>query len=435
MSSFLTAFLFVAALTSTAFGQTNHSDLIKSLPGEPHPGVAAKQYSGYLKISDNKSLHYWFIESNQEEDYPFILWLTGGPGCSSLDALLSQTGPYLVSDDGNLTVNPYSWSQFANVLYLEAPAGVGFSFSRNVPTHYNDSEIVGDIIHGLHIFLKNHSEHRNNPFYIFAEGYASVQGIPLAKHLLSDWEIRLAGLIIEGGHIDRKENMNSIIDYAYYHGAIGLSLWDSLHEYCCDNETGKCSYYESNSSNCMDYVTSVQETLDQLNLYDYLDYCKLPPHLEVEKLQAGFSHLHCINQTAETVYLNRIDVKRAIHVNEDFVSQWTPCSETVSGLYQYSNKSYLSNITQLAQETRIAFVTGTEDMVFNYLGTQNSIESLNLRISSAWKYWLHNDAIAGFSTVYNESLSLFTVNGAGHYVARSQAGPLKSLVEAFVGGK
>ena len=49
-------------------------------------------------------------------------------------------------------------------------------------------------------------------------------------------------------------------------------------------------------------------------------------------------------------------------------------------------------------------------MVFNYLGTQNSIESLNLRISSAWKYWLHNDAIAGFSTVYNESLSLFTVN-------------------------
>ena len=67
------------------------------------------------------------------------------------------------------------------------------------------------------------------------------------------------------------------------------------------------------------------------------------------QLQAGFSHLHCINQTAETVYLNRIDVKRAIHVNEDFVSQWTPCSETVSGLYQYSNKSYLSNITQLAQ--------------------------------------------------------------------------------------
>jgi cathepsin A (carboxypeptidase C) len=92
------------------------NDEIHDLPGlESKPKF--RQYCGYLNASEDRKLHYWFVESQSHpKTDPVILWLNGGPGCSSLEGLFTENGPFRVTEDGkNLTFDQFSWNTVANV--------------------------------------------------------------------------------------------------------------------------------------------------------------------------------------------------------------------------------------------------------------------------------------------------------------------------------
>jgi carboxypeptidase C (cathepsin A) len=78
-------------------------------------------------------LHYVFIESlDKPTTDPVLIWFNGGPGCSSLLGLFQENGPFII-DDGETIIkpNPFPWNQRANLLYIESPAGVGFSIANS----------------------------------------------------------------------------------------------------------------------------------------------------------------------------------------------------------------------------------------------------------------------------------------------------------------
>ena len=106
-----------------------------------------KMYSGMLPVygtNSSKELHYVLVESASENNAtdPLILWFNGGPGCSSMLAFMQEHGPW-VMDDGEETFheNPWSWNTNASMLYIEMPAGVGFSWCNSTATScdYNDT--------------------------------------------------------------------------------------------------------------------------------------------------------------------------------------------------------------------------------------------------------------------------------------------------------
>ena len=135
---------------------------------------AVQQYSGYFKLSTGtaiaqKEYFYWMFEArHQPASAPLLLWMTGGPGCSSAVALFGENGPCHVSADGtNTTLNPYSWTEAANVVYIDQPAGTGFSYGLGMD--HNESTVAADMYDFLQQFLKAHPEYAGLPFYAFGE--------------------------------------------------------------------------------------------------------------------------------------------------------------------------------------------------------------------------------------------------------------------------
>ena len=102
------------------------------------------------------------------EEKPLVLWLNGGPGCSSLGGMFTELGPFVLDANLNITLNPYSFNRVANILFLEQPAGVGFSYP-NVPA--NDETTAVDTVTALRNFLQAHPELDGRDFYVMGESY------------------------------------------------------------------------------------------------------------------------------------------------------------------------------------------------------------------------------------------------------------------------
>lgn len=117
-----------------------------------------------------------FFESrNDPENDPLILWLNGGPGCSSSTGLLFELGPCSIADDGkNVTYNPHSWNTRANIIFLDQPVNVGFSYSSD-GSSVNTSPVAGvDVYAFLELFLMRYPKYAKAPFHIAAESYGGT---------------------------------------------------------------------------------------------------------------------------------------------------------------------------------------------------------------------------------------------------------------------
>ena len=131
--------LLAALLGAQPCAAAPEADRILALPGW-EAALPSPQYSGYLDLPGTKKhIHYWFIasESPTPSTDPVTVWLNGGPGCSSLDGLVYEHGPFRFdpADPSKLVRFNFTWAKKSHMLYIEAPVGVGFSYSDD-PSDY-----------------------------------------------------------------------------------------------------------------------------------------------------------------------------------------------------------------------------------------------------------------------------------------------------------
>jgi len=147
------------------------------------PGYSGNDtmFAGYLNVDpvNNRNLFYWLVESRANPDTaPLVLWQNGGPGCSSLGGMITELGPFFMdpSNTGQSVVNnPYSWVNVANVIFLESPAGVGFSFSDDTDDYtVGDARTSRDVYVAMTGFLDRYPQYRGRPFYVTGESYVEA---------------------------------------------------------------------------------------------------------------------------------------------------------------------------------------------------------------------------------------------------------------------
>jgi carboxypeptidase C (cathepsin A) len=122
---------------------------------------------------------------------------------------VGENGPY-VNEDGTqgFVPNAWSWNKRANVLYLEMPGGVGYSYVDNPELlHTDDLQTSEDNLRAFLQWFQKFPEFKNNDLFISGESYAGVYVPYMAWQMdkynnatqPGDFKFNLKGILIGNG--------------------------------------------------------------------------------------------------------------------------------------------------------------------------------------------------------------------------------------------
>ncbi|GMJ11955.1 serine carboxypeptidase-like 27 [Hibiscus trionum] len=423
---------------SCSSGDQN-SDKITELPGQPS-SVDFNQYSGYVTVNEEagRALFYWLTESplnRTPETRPLVLWLNGGPGCSSVAyGAAEEIGPFRIRPDGKtLFFNPYAWNKLANILFLESPAGVGFSYTNTTSDLYNcgDKRTAEDEYVFLVNWLERFPQYKHRDFYITGESYAGHYVPQLAQLIyernkgVQNPDINFKGFMVGNAVIDDFHDFVGTFEYWWTHGLISDSTYRNLTVSC---DLGSASHPSWECNAALDLADKEQGNIDPYSIYT-------PPCKGNSTLRRNFrGHYPWIPRAYDPcterhskVYFNRPEVQKALHANVTGIPyQWETCSDPLFYNWTDSPLSMLPIYRELiAGGIRIWVFSGDTDSVVPVTATRYSIGALKLPTINKWHPWYDNGNVGGWSQEY-EGLTLVTVTGAGHEV------PLHRPRQAFI---
>ncbi|KAH8682722.1 carboxypeptidase S1 [Xylariales sp. PMI_506] len=166
---------------------------------ETTPGV--NQYSGYLTVGTNMNMWFWFFEArNDPTTAPLATWFNGGPGCSSMIGLFQENGPcQFYNGSTEPSINPYSFNEYANMLYVDQPIGTGFSYGTDdVSSTVTAAPYVWNLIQA---FYTQFPQYESRDFGLFTESYGGHYG-PEFTHYIQQQNTGIANGTVKGEKIN-----------------------------------------------------------------------------------------------------------------------------------------------------------------------------------------------------------------------------------------
>ncbi|KAK3018721.1 hypothetical protein RJ639_003916 [Escallonia herrerae] len=435
----------IAAAAQHHHAKQQELDKIIKLPGQP-TNVTFSQYSGYITVDEQagRALFYWLIESQKPTSKPLLLWLNGGPGCSSVAYGASEeVGPFRVRPDGKtLTLSPYSWNKEANLLFLDSPAGVGFSYSNTSADQITgDKRTAQDAYTFLTNWFKRFPQYKQRPFYIAGESYAGHYIPELSQIIVRQNKgvknpiIDFRGFLLGNPLLDDFHDNVGTFEFWWNHGLISGSTYQALNRSCPN------ASFLFPRNRCYQALVRGYSEMGNINPYDIYgppcDETGTSRHQLSRPLPWKFrGNDQCIVKYTK-MYMNRPEVQKALHANitHSISHPWVTCSDVIRGGWTDSPKSMLPIFKELiAAGLRIWVYSGDTDAVLPLTATRYSINALQLKTINNWYAWYDKQQVGGWSQVY-EGLNYVTVRGAGHEVPLGRPRLAMLLLRHFLNNK
>lgn len=432
-------------------------DLVVNLPGQPKVGF--RQFAGYVDVDvkHGRSLFYYFVEADKDpESKPLALWLNGGPGCSSIGGgAFTELGPFYPRGDGRgLRRNSMSWNRASNLLFVESPAGVGWSYS-NTTSDYNcgDESSAKDLRTFFLKWFEKFPTYKSRDLFLTGESYAGHYIPQLAVALLdhnahsTGFKFNLKGIAIGNPLLKLDRDAPATYEFFWSHGMIsdelGLTIMNE-----CDFDDYLFASPHNVTQTCNDTLNKANDIVgDYINNYDViLDMCYpsiVEQELRLRKTATKLSVGVDVCMTYERrFYLNLPEVQKALHANRtNLPYPWSMCSD---GVVNYSDTD--GNIDMLPLLKRIVqnhipvwVFSGDQDSVVPLLGSRTLIRelahNLNFKVTVPYGAWFHKGQVGGWATEYGNLLTFATVRGAAHMVPYAQPSRALHLFSSFVRGR
>ncbi|KAH8602420.1 Alpha/Beta hydrolase protein [Bisporella sp. PMI_857] len=390
-----------------------------------------KQYSGYLDDDANdKHLFYWFFESrNDPKNDPVVLWLNGGPGCSSLTGLFLELGPASIDKNLKIVHNPYSWNANASVIFLDQPVNVGYSYSGSSVS--NTVAAGKDVYALLTLFFKQFPEYATQDFHIAGESYAGHYIPVFTSEILSHKKrnINLKSVLIGNGLTDGLTQYEKYRPMACGEGGYKAVL-DSGECQAMDNALPRCqsliqNCYDSESIwscvpasiYCNNALIGPYQRTGQ-NVYDIRGKCEDSNNL-------CYSALGWISD-----YLNKPEVIEALGAE---VSSYDSCNFDINRNFLFQGdwmQPYHRLVPGILEQIPVLIYAGDADYICNWLGNQAWTDALEWPGQKAFNKAETKALKLNDGTKYGEgkgsgNLTFARIYQAGHMVPMDQ--PVASL--------
>ncbi|KAG1365677.1 Serine carboxypeptidase-like 27 [Cocos nucifera] len=370
------------------------SDRITELPGQP-TNVAFSQYSGYVTVDPRagRALFYWLVEARPAaQPAPLVLWLNGGPGCSSVAYGASEElGPFRIRPDGyTLYLNRHAWNNVANVLFLESPAGVGFSYSNTSMDLYTagDRRTATDAYVFLVNWFERFPQYQYREFYIAGESYAGHYVPQLSQVIVQKNKgvqnpiINFKGFMVGNAVTDDFHDYVGTFEYWWTHGLISDTTYHNLRATC------NLQSSQHPSAECvknLNVASSEQGNIDPYSIYT-----------------RPCNDSSALKRNLKGRYKNGYKMPR----DSDIVGNyWADSPRSMLPIYQ----------ELIAAGVRIWVFSGDTDAVVPVTATRYSIDALKLPTLRRWYPWYDHGKVGGWSQAY-KGLTFVTIAGAGHEV-------------------
>ncbi|KAL0653453.1 hypothetical protein Bca4012_096144 [Brassica carinata] len=324
-----------------------------------------------MNESHGRSLFYWLTESSSSpHTKPLLLWLNGGPGCSSIAyGATEEIGPFRINRGSNLYLNTFSWNIEANLLFLESPVGVGFSYT-NTSSDFKEfgDERTGHYVPQLAKKINEYNKGFNKP------------------------TINIKGFMVGNPDMDKNNDKLGTITYWWSHAMISDTNYNLILRNC--NFTADSFSKECNSS--IYYAAADFGEIDQYSIYT--PKCVRMKQMRKAVLARQTTEYDPCTESYADIYYNRPDVQRAMHANQTAIPyKWTACSDPVFNNWNWrlSDNSMLPIYKELMEAgLRIWVYSGDTDSVIPVTATRFSISKLNLPVKTRWYPWYSGNQLA-----------------------------------------